>query len=211
MIVRIPERAEPHPTEARILDAALGLFGELGYHGTSVPKIARAAGHATGALYRHFPSKEALANAVYRRAKGRLMRALFVGLLDELPDALSSPPREVFRRLWHRLARFAREHPEDFAFLELHHHAPYLDAESQALERDSLAPFRAYLGTDVARRALRPMPPEAIVALTWGAFSGLFRAVRLGHLAWDDALLAQAEEAAWDAVRRPHPTPGEMP
>src|SRR4029450_452257 len=48
------------PTRDRILDAAMILFGERGYRGTTVGAIEQAAGLAPrrGGLYRHFPSKQ---------------------------------------------------------------------------------------------------------------------------------------------------------
>ena len=44
-----------------ILQAALELFAERGFHGTSVPSVAERAGVGAGTIYRHFESKEALA------------------------------------------------------------------------------------------------------------------------------------------------------
>ncbi|HXR65237.1 MAG TPA: helix-turn-helix domain-containing protein, partial [Ktedonobacteraceae bacterium] len=41
-----------------ITKAAQDLFSRKGYHGTSVPDIARAAGISTGLIYYIFPSKE---------------------------------------------------------------------------------------------------------------------------------------------------------
>jgi AcrR family transcriptional regulator len=45
---------------ARIRQAALDLFLEHGFHGTSMRQIARRAGVALAAIYNHVPSKEAL-------------------------------------------------------------------------------------------------------------------------------------------------------
>jgi AcrR family transcriptional regulator len=67
----VPTAAEqPHapgrtPTRERLIDAALELFAERGYEGTSVGAIESAAGLAprSGALYKHFPSKRALLGA----------------------------------------------------------------------------------------------------------------------------------------------------
>ena len=52
-------------TRSKILAAALELFAERGYTATSVGEIEAAAGLAprSGALYKHFPSKEALLDA----------------------------------------------------------------------------------------------------------------------------------------------------
>lgn len=53
------------PTRDRIVAAALRLFAERGYHGTSVGEIEAAAGLSprSGALYKHFPSKRAVLEA----------------------------------------------------------------------------------------------------------------------------------------------------
>ena len=50
------------PTRERILTAAVELFAERGYSGTSIGEIESAAGLSprSGALYKHFPSKRAL-------------------------------------------------------------------------------------------------------------------------------------------------------
>src|SRR5262245_43102503 len=50
-----------------MLAAALACFAGLGYDATRVRHIAERAGVTEGALYRHFPSKEALAQELYRR------------------------------------------------------------------------------------------------------------------------------------------------
>src|SRR3954469_8586012 len=57
---------QPTPTRERILAAARRLFAEEGYKGTSVGEIEAAAGLSprAGALYKHFPSKQAVLTAV---------------------------------------------------------------------------------------------------------------------------------------------------
>jgi AcrR family transcriptional regulator len=57
------------PTRDRILDAAMALFGERGYRGTTVGAIEQAAGLAPrrGGLYRHFTSKQEVFTAAVSR------------------------------------------------------------------------------------------------------------------------------------------------
>jgi AcrR family transcriptional regulator len=58
----------PRPSqEDKILAAALACFAQLGYDATRVRHIAAHAGVTEGALYRHYPSKEAVAQELYRR------------------------------------------------------------------------------------------------------------------------------------------------
>ena len=48
----------------RIMDAALELFGTYGYQGTSISKIAQAAGVSKGLMYNYFSSKQDLLQAI---------------------------------------------------------------------------------------------------------------------------------------------------
>jgi AcrR family transcriptional regulator len=54
-------------TANRILNQAMRLFLEKGYHGTSINDITQAAGITKGALYWHFKSKEALLREIIRK------------------------------------------------------------------------------------------------------------------------------------------------
>jgi AcrR family transcriptional regulator len=76
-------------TRDRILDAAMRLFGDNGFRGTSITAIETEAGLTPGAggIYHHFKSKEALLTAGIERQLGRLgalrdIRRIFSGLGD---------------------------------------------------------------------------------------------------------------------------------
>jgi AcrR family transcriptional regulator len=179
--------------EARIRQAALELFAERGYHGTSIPSVMERAGVGAGSLYRLFESKEALVNAVFRDAKGRLAAAL----ASELPP--DAGPRELFDDLWSRLAAFAEAEPLAFRFLELQDHTPYLDGASRQRELAVLAPI-AVACMDLQRRGVlrSDVGADVIIAFVWGAFVGLVKAARLGYL----KLGAPQVESARDAWGR---------
>lgn len=63
-----PLRADGQKTRQAILDAALQLFADRGYFGTSLRDIARLVGVRESALYNYFTSKEALFNALIAAA-----------------------------------------------------------------------------------------------------------------------------------------------
>lgn len=75
--------AQPSDTRARILDAALGLFSEHGFDGTTLQQIADRLGFTKAALYYHFRSKDDLLQALIAPAA--------VGL-DALLDTYEGEP-----------------------------------------------------------------------------------------------------------------------
>lgn len=58
-------------TKEKILDAALTLFAENGYNGTSVEQIAKAVGIKAPSLYKHYKGKEDILNALIDSAEAR--------------------------------------------------------------------------------------------------------------------------------------------
>ncbi|MBI2834048.1 MAG: TetR/AcrR family transcriptional regulator [Acidobacteria bacterium] len=102
--LRQEERSER--SRAQILRAALKLFSTVGYHGTSMRDIARAARASTGNVYHQFPDKE----------------SIFRALLDEYFDAIASPEFPFNRALaagafpldLEALARAVRESVEKY-------------------------------------------------------------------------------------------------
>jgi AcrR family transcriptional regulator len=184
----------------RILDAALRTFAARGYHGTTVPEVAAAAGVATGTLYNYFVDKQQMVNVVYRDAKARLKSALLDGLGE--PDLDDDDGAETwFKALWQRLSAFATSEPDAFRFLELQDHVEYLDAESRALELSVLAPL-FLAGKRLHDRSGGP-PVDIAIALLWGAFVGVVKAARLGYLPLDARKLEQAGAVAWRLIAPP--------
>ncbi len=102
----------------RVLDAAVELFAQQGYDGTSVSQVITRAGVAKGGFYHHFASKEALLYEVYGDLIGRqlegmdqilrqglapapTLRALIADLVTT--TAASARPALVFWREMNRL------------------------------------------------------------------------------------------------------------
>lgn len=74
-------------TRDELMTAALRLFGEHGYEATSVADIQLASGltAGSGALYKHFSSKQELLAEVVRRYISELRKSR-AGLMEVLPD-----------------------------------------------------------------------------------------------------------------------------
>ena len=93
-----PPNADGQRTRQAILDAALALFAEKGYFGTSLRDVAGAVGVRESALYNYFPGKEALFEALLVADSA---------LKTEQLSALLEAPAGDGAELLERLADFA--------------------------------------------------------------------------------------------------------
>lgn len=91
-----PVRADAHRNRQRLLEVARRSFASGGDRVT-LEGIARQAGVGIGTLYRHFPTREALVEAVHRAEVSRLC--------DSAGDLLATQEPEAALRIW--MDRFA--------------------------------------------------------------------------------------------------------
>jgi AcrR family transcriptional regulator len=91
-------RADSSRNRARVLEAAKAVFAADGPAG-SLEAVARRAGVGVGTLYRHFPTRQDLFEAVYRNEVEQL-----VLLAEQLEK--DAPPLEALRRWMHANVEF---------------------------------------------------------------------------------------------------------
>jgi AcrR family transcriptional regulator len=92
-------RADAHRNRERLLDAATAAFAAADGTVVSLEAIARDAGVGIGTLYRHFPNREALIEAVYRTELAEVS-ASAAELLEH------HPPVTALRHWMNRYASF---------------------------------------------------------------------------------------------------------
>ena len=93
-----------------LIDAALQLVGEGGADAVSVREAARRAGVSPGAPFRHFPSRDALMQAVAEEAQRRFRAEIEVALAE----APANDPLARFRCLGLAYLRWAIRNPAHF-------------------------------------------------------------------------------------------------
>jgi AcrR family transcriptional regulator len=74
-------------TRTRILDAALACFTEFGYEQTTITRIREHSGVSNGALFHHFPTKEAIADELHVDALASFQLGLWE-LLERRPRSI---------------------------------------------------------------------------------------------------------------------------
>jgi len=77
--------------QEKILQAALQLFANEGYHATPTSKVAKAAGVSEGLIFRHFKNKEGLLQAILDEGESRVKELFFDVVME-------TDPKEVIRK-----------------------------------------------------------------------------------------------------------------
>ena len=122
----------PDVTDKRsaILNTALVLLVENGFHNTPMSLIAKQAGVSAGIIYHYFESKEDLINQLYKEIEAKLSQALLGVKLDQLEGMA------LLKELWLDVYAYYVDHPNETLFLEQYKNSPfYRDGEGD-LERE---------------------------------------------------------------------------
>jgi TetR/AcrR family transcriptional regulator, repressor of fatR-cypB operon len=179
-----------------IQDAALALFVEQGFHGTTVPDIARRAGVGTGTLYLYHASKDELLNALLKR----WYRTLAVDL--QLATQGAATPRAVFAAHWKAAVEFSEEYPAAWAFMVSFHDSPYISEETRQ-EIDTIkAPIVAMFENGVSQGVFKSLPPALLHAVCMGIMTEVRALAMQGKTTITTELWRAAEAMAWEAIRR---------
>jgi AcrR family transcriptional regulator len=167
-------------TRHEILRVALESFAEHGYERTTIAALRDRSGVSNGALFHHFPTKEAIAAALYVEAMEDVQDG-YRRLLD-LPVA--DLAGAVAGIITHQLT-WVSEHCDQARLLySLDHLDPSSAAAGElgALNRDLAAAWRRWLQPLIARGDLRDLPFELMIAIVNGPAHAICRRWLAGHL-----------------------------
>jgi AcrR family transcriptional regulator len=182
-----------------IIQAALDLIVERGFHGASMAMVAEKAEVGAGTIYHYFESKEALINELYQELENKVMVALQEGY------PISKTVRERYIHLGAALLKYFIGYPLYFRYMEQYHNSPY----GVSLRRDKILSktgnrdiFKDLFEEGIAQQVLKDLPLITLFALAFGPLVDLARDHTLGFIILDDTLIAQIVEACWDGIKR---------
>ncbi|KAB2911631.1 MAG: TetR/AcrR family transcriptional regulator [Hyphomicrobiaceae bacterium] len=150
---------------AKILQAALALFAEVGFAKARSGDICARAGISNGSLFHFFPTKEAIAVALYVEAVASYQADLVAALEAGRTPAAALRAVVAAQCTWvtreERRARFlfAQGTPDWHAGVA---------AEVASLNAQFRRSIESWRGGKAARARLRPMPFEAFAAILLG-------------------------------------------
>jgi len=179
-----------------IMEAALILFAERGYDGTTVPMIADKANVGAGTIYRYFENKESLVNSLFQEHVSKFSDMLRKSVEDQSADI-----RTQFHYLFQQMVQFAKDSEHSFQFIDSHCDGHYLDEKSDQLFQDFLEFLRIFAESGMKQGVLVSLQPDALIAIVYGAFARIYKLIRLGLIEESPELLQQVENCCWNAIR----------
>ncbi len=182
-----------------ILNAALVLIAEHGFHGAPMAAVAEKAGVGIGTIYRYFETKDVLINELNEELEAKIMDFL----KKDYPT--DKPVRERFLHFAQSLLRYFISHPLYFRFIEQYFNSPY----GTSKRRDKIMGqyssediVRVLFEDGIAEHAMKGLPVFALVSLSCAPLIGVARDHILGLIVLDDNLIQQITVACWDAIKR---------
>jgi AcrR family transcriptional regulator len=179
-------------TRRAVLDAALACFTRAGYEQTTVKMIREQSGVSNGALFHHFPTKEAIADALYVEAMASFQEGLRE-LLQRRPRSLRAA---VHGSISHHL-RWVEANPDRARFLYMRGHLDWdsaAGAELHELNRSLAAGYREWMAPLVESGVVRPMSMMMFTAIVAGPAHAIARRWLAAHL--NSPLHSYVEELA---------------
>lgn len=177
-----------------ILDAALELIAERGFHNTPVSLIASVSGVSAGIIYHYFDSKDELIQELYKEVKLDMMRNITDGYSTDLPY------RDRFDRFWHNSIRHVISHPDQAKFLEQFENSSFLEPNLPDAVMAEVERIVEFYTDGVAAGELKDLPVPVLLGLSTGVAASLLKQHLAGTLVLDDDLSTVAAEACWDAI-----------
>lgn len=185
-----------------IMQAAMELFVEHGFHDATVAKIAQKANISVGTIYLYFENKHVLIHELYQELEDKIRFVIQKGY------PFGRPVRERFFYIATTLLNYFIAHPLYFRYVDQYQCSPYgvsLRRENIMGDTDDRELFKDLFEEGIARQVLKDLPTDIIIILTLGPMLALAREHILGFITLDDVMIRQATEICWSLIKREKP------
>ncbi len=186
-----------YPTDKRaaLLRAALELFAENGFNGSSTALIAKRAGVASGTLFLYFKTKEDLIRELFHEVRGRIAGMAFENWSERLPI------RERFFRALSGILRFALDNPREFKFMEQYHFSPLCERDCRTTTGENET-IRNLLLEAREQGMIKDLPIVLLEAIAFGPLMAIAKEHATHGIPVDETTVGQIVQASWDALER---------
>lgn len=152
-----------------IINAALQLFVENGFHGTATSKIAQEAGVANGTLFQYFKTKDELVIALYTHIKDELAEYVSKNTPNNA-DIKETIKTQVLSSLF-----WALDNPTKFRFIQQFHTSPYIGKIEQDVINKQVEPHLTLIQKGIKQGIIKQQPADLVYTLMTSQVFGLYQ------------------------------------
>jgi AcrR family transcriptional regulator len=152
----------------QILSSALTLFNAQGFEKTPTSAISRHAGVATGTLFHHFPTKEALIDALYLDIKTEVRDVAQPDTLEMTVDSAplsASQVKPLLKASWLNMMEWMQQNPEKFRFLAQFGESAYISNNTRETVSQLFRAAETMFHRGIESGIFRPLSVELLTSL----------------------------------------------
>ena len=182
-----------------ILQAALEIISEHGFHEAPMSMIAEKAGVGAGTIYCYFQSKDELIIEINRTLEEKMLLAI------EKNYPFNKDVKKRFIHLYKTVFTYFINHPVHFRFLEQYFYSPYgVSVHKERIVGTAGEPniFQKLVKQGIKQKVIKDIPIFMHFALAFGPIIVLARNHVLGLVELNNVQINQAIEAVWDAIKK---------
>lgn len=180
----------------QLLQTALELFVEFGFHNTPTSRIAKEAGIANGTLFYFYPTKDDLVIALYLDIKRRVAEYI----ADCIKDKVSV--KDVLKGYYSATLHWALDNKMEFRFIEQFNTSPYLKhITSEEIDRH-IAPILDVLKQGIQDNVIKPIDVDIILILISGHTFGIntYLVAKQASAEEQELIINDTFELLWDMI-----------
>jgi TetR/AcrR family transcriptional regulator, repressor of fatR-cypB operon len=187
---------------ADIMQAALELIAERGFHDAPISEIAEKSQVAAGTIYRYFENKDVLINELFQEIEDQLMEVI----LGNYP--LGKSIKEQFFYVFGELCRYLITHPLQFRYMEQYFNSPFGISKrrdkllGKNINHDKHGTLTGIFKEGISQQILKDLPLIVLSSLAIGPMLYVIRDHTLGFVVLNESLIRRITEACWDAIKR---------
>jgi AcrR family transcriptional regulator len=182
--------------QEQILNAALKLFVENGFHGTPTSKIAQEAGVSNGTLFHYYKTKDELVIALYIHIKTNLTRCVDHARVE------GETIKASFKRMYISSMYWAINNPVEFRFTQQFHSSPYLTMVSHEEILKQTRYLTDFMQEAINVRVLKPLPVDLLFTLISSHIYGINEYLVASKVEEEKQkeVIDQSFELIWDMI-----------
>jgi AcrR family transcriptional regulator len=181
----------------QILNAALKLFTQYGFHGTSTAAIAEEARVANGTLFHYFSSKDLLIIELYLELKDNLL----IGATEKY--SVDQDLKTRMMDVWSGIIQWACGAPDEFYYIQQFNHSPYFNklTDEQKSRHDPF--FNELLSEGGSKNIFKDLAVDLMRQMNFSLLNGVIEYIFQNQGIKDDQKkMNKALNSIWDCLSK---------